>query len=107
MQEGDGLEVLDAYRLLLDFDGYCKADEGCCEDPWNCDCEQETRGLVYFKEDAMFITYDGELPSEYRSRTASNDTKAAMTETTADLKEDGWTVEKGVDGVIKIETVAA
>ena len=52
------------YQLLLDFGDYCKADEGCCEDPWNCDCDQESRGLVYFRGDSMFITYDGKLPCE-------------------------------------------
>ncbi len=54
--------TVDEYRLLLTFGDYCKADEGCCDDPWSCDCDQETRGLVYFRGDTMFITYDGQLP---------------------------------------------
>ncbi len=33
--------------------------------------------------------------------------KAAITGTLADLRKKGWTVEKGSDGVIKVEVVAA
>lgn len=33
--------------------------------------------------------------------------KQAITGTLADLKKKGWTVEKGADGVIKVETAAA
>ena len=62
VQVTQGWEGLDAYRILIDFGDYYKADEGCCEDPWNCDCDQESRGLVYFRGDSMFITYDGKIP---------------------------------------------
>lgn len=96
-----GWEGLDAYRLLIDFGDYCKADEGCCENPWNCDCDQETRDLVYFRDDTMFITYDGKLPLKMHKH------KAAAERTRADLKKKSWTVEKGADGVIKVEAVAA
>jgi len=56
-------EVVDDYRLLWEYDDGCfKADEGCCATPWECDHDQETRGLVYFRNSNMYITYDGLLP---------------------------------------------
>jgi hypothetical protein len=59
------IEDLNQYRLLYAYDeeaGCYKADEGCCAEPWNCDHDQESRGLVYFKNSTMFITYNGLLP---------------------------------------------
>jgi hypothetical protein len=64
-EDASRIEDLNQYRLLFAYDeeeGCYKADEGCCETPWECDHDQETRGLVYFRNSNMYITYDGLLP---------------------------------------------
>jgi hypothetical protein len=61
---GEGFEDLDMYRLLLDFNGYYHADEGCCDDAFGCDCDQESRGVVYINGSTMHISYGGECPQK-------------------------------------------
>lgn len=58
-EHGNMWGIINEYRLLLDFGDYFHADEGCCDDPFGCDCDQETRGIVYIKDNVMFISFGG------------------------------------------------
>jgi hypothetical protein len=55
-------EPLHLYHKLLCFGDYYKADERCCEHPIGCDCDQDSRGIVFIRGRMMFVSYDGKLP---------------------------------------------